>query len=179
MGIGRADADEFKAGQYEVGEFDEGEELQYSHFGMPMVFPLQMKLQSEGDDAWWSFPLEPLISVAGGNVLVKRTVAKKETRGTIKERWAQDDYRITITGLLTSFDSELRYPEADVKEVILKFCEAREPIDVLCPLFETLGINRLVIESYDLPFTKGIENQAYRIEALSDDDWELLVEMEN
>jgi len=52
---------------------------------------------------------------------------------------------------------------------------AKEPIDILSPLFDVLGITRIVIESYSLPFTKGPENQNYSFVACSDKDWNLLI----
>ena len=54
--------------------------------GLPMIMPVRLKLSDWGD--WWTIPIEPLVSVTGSNVVVKRTVAKAKYRGSIKERWS-------------------------------------------------------------------------------------------
>lgn len=151
--------------------------VESTQFGTPQVMWLKWKLSSQTKNDWWLLPIEPLITVNGKNVLVKRNVAKSSLRGTIKERWMQDDYSISIQGLFTRKDS-YEYPSSDLKK-LRDLCEAKEPIDVLCPLFEELGITRIVIESYDIPFTKGEENQNWQVNALSDDDWQLLINIDN
>lgn len=157
---------------------EETDTIRFSVFGTPMCFPLEIKLKSDSD--WWLLPIEPIITLGGSNELVRRKVAKSSSgltkrRGTIKERWAQDDYSISIDGMLTRFDQWL-YPQQDV-ERLRRIVEAREPIDVKCQLLEIFGIGRIVIEKYDFPFTKGEENQAYRLLAYSDDDWDLLIKL--
>ena len=132
---------------------------------------------------WWLFPTEPLITIDGENVLVRRNVAKmplqlNRRRGTIKERWMQGDYAITIEGVFINSNDGLSFPTEDKKR-LLEFCESRDAIDVQCPLFEDLHIGRIVIDKWNLPFTKGIENQSFRITAFSDDDWDLLIKIKN
>lgn len=153
------------------------DKVEFTQFGTPMAMPLKIKKQSSPESDWWLLPTESLITIGGKNILVKRNVAKSKFRGSIKERWAQDDYSITIQGLFTVKDT-YEYPVSDL-EKLRAFCEAKEPIEVLCPLFEILGVNRIVIESYDLPHTKGEENQNWTISALSDDDWNLFIEIDN
>ena len=75
--------------------------------------------------------------------------------------------------MLTTADS-WGYPQQYVRQM-LEILEAREPIDVQCPLFEMLSIDRISVDKWELPFTKGEQNQAYRINAYSDNDWSLLV----
>ncbi len=152
--------------------------IQFSVFGTPMCFPLEIKLKSESD--WWLLPVEPVITLGGSNDLIRRKVAKTSSglnarRGTIKERWAQDDYSISIDGILTRFD-QWSYPTEDVQR-LRAIVEARQPIDVKCQLLEIFGIGRIVVDKYDFPFTKGEENQAYRLSAFSDDDWDLLIKL--
>lgn len=148
------------------------ERVEQTQFATPQVMPLRMKLSRQVGKLWL-LPCEPLITIGYKNVLVKRSVAKGRHRGTIKERWAQDDYSIAINGLFTKHDT-YEYPDRDLKQ-LKEICEARDTVDVVCPLFEMLGISRIVIESYDLPFTKGEENQNWSITAVSDDDWDLLL----
>jgi hypothetical protein len=166
--IAQVDSRDF---QIEAIEQEAEDATKYTLFGTPMCFPLSVKLQTETQ--WWLLPMEPIITMNGGNILARRNVAKSKLRGSIKERWATDDYQITIEGLFTRYD-EWKYPKDDVGK-LRKILEAREPVDVMSPLFEIFGIGRIVIDSYDWPFTKGPENQAYRISALSDDEWHLLI----
>ena len=149
-----------------------GDNPSYTIFGTPMCFPLSIKL-SNGNDDWWLLPTEPIITLGGGNIVAKSNVAKSKLRGSIKERWSTDDYTISIEGLLTRFD-QWTYPQDDVAR-LRAIVEARDTIDVKCQLFEIFGIGKIVVEKYDWPFTKGEENQAYRLSVVSDDDWDLLI----
>ena len=148
-----------------------GDKIEQTIFGTPQVVPLSLKLKSETE--WFLLPVEPLISIDGKNILIKRNVAKKKGYGSIKEYWTQDDWTINIQGLLTEPGTE-DFPEDHLNDLI-RYCTAKEPIEVKCPALERLGINKMVIEDYSLPFTKGPENQNYSIKALSDSDWDLLI----
>lgn len=148
-------------------------------------FPLSFSFFESGTK--WLFPYEPLISISGGSNIVKRNVAKngtdergKQLTGTIKERWSQKDFDITITGVLMG--KKLRgkpedcYPKAQMNS-LFEFLTAQKEIYVFCHLFEPLGINRIVIEDYSFPFTKGENVQAYEIKAVSDSIHKLLIEV--
>lgn len=141
--------------------------------GVPMVLPLEITLEEPGAKAWL-LPFEPMISITGRNIIVKRNVNKGQIRGTIKERWAQGDYDITIDGIFISQDG--KYPEADVAK-LRRACEAGS-VRVLSPLLDVFGITRIVIETWDFPFTSGTENQNYSIKAVSDFDAKLMLSRE-
>jgi hypothetical protein len=135
--------------------------------------PITLKLDTESNG--FKLPLDPLVSLSGKNVIIRRYVSKSEKRGSIKERWSQDDYEITITGVLTTDDT---YDVKDYVKALLKYCEAKNAVDVKCDLLNNVFlINKIAIESYDFPFTKGIENQAFTIKGYSDDVYELLIEL--
>ena len=138
--------------------------------GIPMVMPLRFQLEESGAKEWL-FPLEPMVSINGQKILVRRHVNKGSVKGSIKERWTQDDYTVRIEGLLMS--REGKYPADDVAQ-LRKFCEAGH-VKALCPLFEVFGITQLAIESWDIPFTSGVTNQDYTIQAYSDDIYKLLL----
>ena len=138
--------------------------------GVPMVLPLRFQLEESGAQEWL-FPMEPMISVNGQNILVRRNVSKGKIRGSIKERWTQDDYSVRIEGILMGMDG--KYPEADVAK-LRSFCEAGH-VKALNPLIEIFGISQLAIESWDIPFTSGTINQNYTIQAYSDDIYKLLL----
>lgn len=142
--------------------------------GVPMVMPLRFQLEEAGAEEWL-FPVEPMISVNGQNILTRRHVSKGKVKGSIKERWTQDDYTVRIEGLLMSEDGS--YPDADVTR-LKNFCEAGH-VKALCPLLEIFGISQLAIESWDIPFTTGRANQNYTIQAYSDDIYKLLLSRED
>jgi hypothetical protein len=138
--------------------------------GIPMVLPLRFQLEESGSKEWL-FPLEPMISLNGQNILTRRHVSKGTIKGSIKERWTQDDYTVRIEGLLMGEDG--KYPEEDVSR-LKAFCEAGH-VKALNPLLEIFGISQLAIESWDIPFTSGTTNQNYTIQAYSDDIYKLLL----
>lgn len=142
--------------------------------GVPMRFPLEISLVDKED--WWLVPIEPLITLTGRNIIVRRQVSKGKIRGSIKERWTQDDYQVKIEGALMDLKRD-DYPRDDVQK-LRNFCEAAK-LKVRCPLFEIFSINQIVVESYDFPFTKGIQNQQYTINAYSDDTYKLLLKKNN
>lgn len=142
--------------------------------GVPMRFPLEISLVEQED--WWLVPIEPLITLTGRNIIVRRQVSKGKIRGSIKERWTQDDYQLKIEGALMDLKRD-DYPRDDVQK-LRNFCEAAK-LKVRCPLFEIFSINQIVVESYDFPFTKGIQNQQYTINAYSDDTYKLLLKNNN
>jgi hypothetical protein len=159
--------------QAEVRDQLIGDKIEQTIFGTPQQVPISVKLQSE--ENYWLFPVEPLISIDGKNIIIKRNVAKRKVgSGTIKEYWTQDDWTINISGLITDSGINYDYPREDILSLI-KYCTAKEPLDVKCAPLELIGINRIVIESYSLPFTKGPENQNYTIVAYSDTDWSLIL----
>lgn len=138
--------------------------------GIPMVLPLRFQLEESGSEEWL-FPLEPMISLNGQNILTRRHVSKGTIKGSIKERWTQDDYTVRIEGLLMGEDG--KYPEEDVSR-LKAFCEAGH-VKALNPLLEIFGISQLAIESWDIPFTSSTTNQNYTIQAYSDDIYKLLL----
>lgn len=140
--------------------------------GVPMAMPLSFQLDEPGAEEWW-FPMEPMISLQGRNVIVCRQVAKGDMRGSIKERWTQDDYGITIEGILMGKDG--KYPKDDVGR-LREFCEAGM-VNVKCPLLSEFNINRMVIEDWDIPFTSGVANQNYTLRGKSDDIYKLLINL--
>lgn len=138
--------------------------------GVPMTQPLRFRLEEPGAKEWL-LPMEPMITLSGRHLIKRRQVNKGKIRGSIKERWAQDDYSVTIEGVLIGQDG--RYPEEDVAR-LRSFCEAAR-VQVLSPLLEIFGISRIVIESWEMPFTAGACNQNYSIKAYSDDIYKLLI----
>lgn len=140
--------------------------------------PLRLRLKGAPDDALWTLPFDPVISVRGGNKIVRSDVLKQDThnterRGSIKEVWSQDDYEIQIAGLFIGDDAE-GMPQNDI-EKLRNLCEAREVLYVECDLLDVFNIKYIAIEKYDFAHTPGRNNQQFSITAYSDDDFSLIV----
>lgn len=138
--------------------------------GVPMQMPVRLKLE-EPDAEEWLLPIEPMVSVTGQNIITRRRVNKGRVKGSIKERWTEDDYSVTIEGILMGTDGN--YPTADVAK-LRKFCEAGR-VFIFNPLLEIFGISHMVLEKWDIPFTSGNENQNYTLSGYSDDIYKLLL----
>ena len=142
---------------------------------MVFLVPVKLRLDKEKEDKGFWLPLDPLISVSGKNIIRRRYVAKSKMRGSIKETWSQDDYEVTIAGLIQGDDQDDVHKR--VKK-LRKYLEAAEAIHVTCDVLNNaFKIHRIAVESYDFPFTKGMENQAFTIKAYSDDNYQLLEEL--
>ena len=121
-----------------------------------------------------------MISISGGATIVRRNVAKSTKtdsfsqvpiKGSIKEKWSQDDYSVNIEGILIGENK--KYPTEDVK-TLLEHCEASH-VKAFSPLLEIYGITQLVIESWEIPHTSGATNQNYSLKCYSDDTYKLLL----
>lgn len=142
-----------------------------------MVMPFKFNMAEDGED-WWTPPYEPLITVSGENVIVKRNVARSTGRGTVKERWTEGDIKIVISGSFVNYLNPFDYPDAEVGR-LLTLVKRKKPIDIQNELLQLLNVNRIVIEKYSLPHSKGENVQNYTIDAVSDDDYKLYIEMKS
>ena len=68
------------------------------------------------------------------------------------------------------------YPRADFEKLKKAITNSKE-IWINCPPLELLGINKIVIDEFSYPFTKGENVQAYEIKACSDYSYNLLMEI--
>ena len=136
---------------------------------------MPFRVKRTGDKEWYTLPIEPLVSVSGKNTIIRRSVAKAKDNGTVKERWSQDDYTVTIQGVISGAD-EGAYPEDDVKMMITLFSE-RQSIEVAQDILLLFGIKYLAVETVSFPHTKGLNNQNFEIKAYSDNNVELLIEI--
>lgn len=149
------------------------DQIRANALGVPMRFPLEIR--ADGGE-WWLLPFEPLISLTGQNVIIRRQVSKGKVRGSVKERWTQDDYQVSIEGILMNTGGK-DYPSADVQK-LRQACEAAR-WQVRCPVFEIFSISQIVVSSFEFPFTSGSGNQAYKISAYSDDVYKLLLQKQD
>ena len=139
--------------------------------------PLSLGLD---DQHLWSLPVDPIISISGKNTIIRRSVSKhsrdlnKNYTGTIKERWNQEDYYITIEGVIIgdTYQDMCDY----VKTLRTKLEDGKKGLDVASDfLNNTMNITRIAVEDYEFPFTPGMENQKFTIKAYSDGIYSLLI----
>jgi hypothetical protein len=145
-------------------------------------FPLSVKRRGT-NDPFYTLPYEPMVNISGSNEIITRKVAKAPGLiGTIKEHWSQDDYSISITGTLIGKklvgSAGETFPRADF-EKLRDYMTHPKGLEVQCEPLQLLGINYLVVESFDFPFTKGENVQAYTIQCLSDFSVDFLLEIED
>lgn len=137
-----------------------------------LPFSCPLAFSWEGETEWWTFPIDPVITISGSNNIVKRSVLKTNngtiTRGTIKELWSQNDYDITISGLFINSAYDNKIPTDNLLK-LRSYCEGRQTVLVMSDLFTVFNIKRIAIESFELPFTAGKANQQFTIKAVSDD----------
>ena len=128
-------------------------------------------------------PYEPMLSISSKNNIVKRTVAKigseVKQQGTVKERWSRDDFEIKITGVLIGSiltgDVSQCFPRNDfqkLRDILIK----KKKWGIYCEPLQLLGINWIVVEEMNFPFTKGENVQAYEISVISDFEYSLLLD---
>lgn len=134
---------------------------------------MPMRVKRVGDTELFTLPFEPLVSISGKNIITRRNVAKASGKGSIKEHWCQDDYEVTIQGVMTLADAS-KYPQVYMKKLLALF-DGQESIEVEQEILGIFDIYRLAIESASFPHTKGLNNQNYEIKAYSDNPVSLLI----
>lgn len=166
-------AEKFVNEAKEAGDWELRVLVRQNVLGFPMAMPLDIEVP--GRKEMWTFPWEPLVTVKGKNVITRRRVAKSDRRGTVKEYWTQDDFEIDIQGMMMNYYNEQIYPKDDI-DILRRICEARKSLRVNCGLLRLFGIGQIVIEDFELPFTKGENAQGFVLKAYSDDQTELLID---
>jgi hypothetical protein len=146
-------------------------------------FPIQFRSAAFSLGTYYTFPYEPMISISGKNIIARRNIAKApNVIGTVKEHWCQDDYEITITGSIFGAKEIGNYAECypiSDFEKLRDYCTDPSGLEVLCEPLQLLGIDRLIVDSFSFPFTKGENVQAYEIKCYSDFSANYLLEIED
>jgi len=128
-----------------------------SMMGTPVMFPLKL------DD--YDMPNEPLVHVTGNKIIVKTQVAG--VQGSVKELVSDDDYMVTIEGLIINEDGD-DFPE-EISRRIIEICQSPKSLKVQSDFLAMFDIHNLVIENYNFQGVTGNQNvQSYTINALSD-----------
>lgn len=150
-------------------------------------FPFTFK-NVEGSN--YLLPFEPLLSISSKNEIVKSDVAKGNRiiigadgskrstifEGTIKERFSRGDFDLRLSGVLIGPKligrSHETFPKDDFSKLNRLLCKAQK-WEVFCEPLSLLGITYVVVESFNFPFSKGENLQAYEINLTSDFEFNL------
>lgn len=133
------------------------------------VIRCPLRLTVGGDS--FLLPFEPLQTVAGKNIIIRNHILKAKDKGTVKEVWSSDDYRIEIKGIIVG-DNPDRLPEEEINR-LRKVLEFKGAVAVSSPYFTLFDIQYMAIEDYEFLHTPGYNNQAYIIRGFSDKLFEL------
>ncbi len=113
----------------------------------------------------YQFPIEPMVSIRGRNVIAENLIAKNKDAGTVAEFWQTDSYEIEIKGRLIGEDVGNQVDD-DIQKIANK-CTLHKKLEVNCPFLTFFGIQYIVVKDFDFPFTAGENNQEYTIKAIS------------
>ena len=119
-------------------------------------------LKIEGKERW-IFDIPPKMSIEGQHDIVRRKVFKQH-KGTLKERWRQDDYKVVLEGWLVGKDT---YPKEQVRR-LQYFFEQEQPVHIQADALAALHIHTIVFTHLKLPFTQGEKVQYYVLNGVSD-----------
>ncbi|NME69005.1 DUF6046 domain-containing protein [Flammeovirga aprica] len=135
---------------------------------------LYMPVKLDGED----LPLEPIITISSRKVIKRTGINRSKKRGTVKELFMEDDYVISIQGLLmdntnSGFEPAYkvmskRFPEQSFK-TLRAICEKQQAVKIESMVTSLLNIEYIAIETYSFPGQKGTpDRQAYTIKGYSD-----------
>jgi hypothetical protein len=110
-----------------------------------------------------------LITVSQAKKIIRTEIQGRN--GTVKEYIGQDDYQVQINGIITGPNGH--YPVDEVA-FLKQMLDAPIPIPVVSTYLNNLGINLLVVDSYELAQEAGgYSYQTFSISCLSDIPQEL------
>jgi len=163
--------------KYEINQADyTDQELYKSVLGTPVYANIQFLSDSYETKVKGQFRDTPALTYDA--VLLTVSQAKKIIRteiqgrdGTVKEYIGMDDYQIQINGIISGKNGHYPIDEVAFLKQIL---DAPIPIPVASTYLNNLGINSIVIDSYELAQEAGgYSYQTFSISAISDVPQEL------
>jgi len=121
-------------------------------------------------------PNEPTMTITAQKLIVKTGLVGSKRRGSVKELIRQEDYAVTIRGIMINQESRTVYPEDQLKQIHEAFL-INESLPVESAITRLLGISRLTLERFSLPEMVGVQHaQAYELVCISDEDFELNID---
>lgn len=129
----------------------------------------------------WVFPHEPLIKLSKRKHLVETKIAGTgENEGVVIEQISKGHYDIQIRGILQIKDQLQKAYPSDQVEVLEKFLNSPEALDVECDLLELFKIRKLVVKEFAIDDMKGKPySQRFVINAISYNDFYANLTLEN
>lgn len=112
----------------------------------------------------WVLPIDPILSVQGRHHIVRRQPLHGNQKGSIKERWGEEDHQVVLQGY---FVGAQHYPEDEIARLHGYFTH-NGPIGIITPVLQALGLRTFSIIRLTFPPTEGRLNQRYTLEAYSD-----------
>lgn len=152
-----------------AGDFVLAESSNKNLLGVDIEMPLKI---STPDGEMWEFPVEVLVNIKGQQKRIDRFPLRGKGNGSHKERWSLDDYSIDVKGVLVDLENGV-YPEKDslVLRQILESGQAK----IESPILRIWGIERMVFDSWDIPFTVGVPLQEFIFTGKSDNLFDSLL----
>lgn len=113
-----------------------------------------------------------LLTVSFAARIVKTEIQGRD--GTVKEYIGQDDAKVSINGIITGRNGH--YPAFEVG-LLNEWRRAPVSKSVVSAYLQNLGINNLVVESFDIPqIAGGYSYQTFSMECISDAPVELKIQ---
>jgi hypothetical protein len=135
----------------------------------PTGVPLFMPMSING----YQLPNEPILTIKLQKKIVKTQLYGNTRKGTVKETVSTDDYSIDVRGIAINYYDKYNYP-AEIVSKLNELVKLNESLLVKSPLTRLMGIDRVVIENFELIPTPGVQHvQAYRMSMSSDEDFVL------
>jgi hypothetical protein len=157
--------------QTDETEFSKFRQMRLQLGGNVLGQPLFMPVGFDVDGELVLLPNEPTLQVSVKKIVVKTQLVGSKRDGTVKELISLDDYEIVLRGIAISTTSKKVFPEDDIFKIHELFLKNKS-VSIISGLTALLGINKVVIESFDLPTMIGIQHaQAYELKMVSDADW--------
>lgn len=143
--------------------------LQTSLLGTP-IYEI-ITLAAEGKE--YTLPNAPLVDILQSKRIEKTYMAGRD--GSVKEFIYEDDFVITIRGIIINPDSADLQPIDEIEE-LYSFFKFNKSLQVDSALLNALGIFNIVVESLELPDVQGAPAiQPFVLNCLSDIPFEIEV----
>lgn len=113
------------------------------------------KLGINGAPEFVPYPAYTLPATCTLEVSLAKTIIRTHlvsAKGTFQEIVGQDDYRVTIRGVILATDEADRNQQI---ETLVNYANIDAPLEVVCEFLELFKISRLIIESLTFPETRG------------------------
>lgn len=116
----------------------------------------------------WRLPFEPIVTITGSKRIVKTVISGSGRRGTVKELICDNDFKLTIQGMFIG--KQGHYPTDDITR-LKQIIDKPASLEFESIISDLMGVEKVVIEDYKFPHTKGGANQAYQLDLNSDLDF--------